>query len=120
MHNFAFYLSVMGGMGAILATVQQISNRSFQRRSSVAMAFILSIVFLTLFQIFPVVYFRIMMNHINNSDAAMGLLCAFSGFIFFWLVLEKVIPEKPEIPVNKPRPGQAARAYAKAVANREY
>ncbi len=120
MHDFAFYLSVMAGMGVILATVQQISDRSFQRRASVAKAFVLSIVFLALFQIFPIVYFRIMMNHINNADAAMGLLCAFGGFVFFWLVLEKVIPKKPEPTINKPRPGEAARAYAKVVARREY
>lgn|GEM_PF-1703670 len=117
MSEVSIYFSAMAGMGCALAIIQQIFDKSFQRKMSTPLAFSFSIMFVTLFQILPVLYFRSMMTKAGNADAALGALIAITGFILFWLLLEKLMPSMTD---EQPIPGQAARAYAKVVRDRDY
>lgn len=118
MSEVSIYFTAMAAMGGVLAIIQQIFDKSFQRKMSVELAFSLSVVFVTLFQVLPVLYFRSVMTKSGNADAAVGALIAFAGFIIFWLLLEQVI-SSPEAE-DEPAAGEAARAYAKVIRNREY
>ena len=118
MSEIQIYFAAMAAMGGVLAIIQQVFDKSFQRKMSTALAFSLSVIFVSLFQILPVLYFRSAMNTEGNAEAATGAVIAIFCFSLLWILLEKAMPgAEPERTVST---DSAAQEYARIIENRGY
>jgi len=118
MNEVQIYFVAMAAMGAVLAVIQQVFDKSFQRKMSASLAFSLSVIFVSLFQILPVLYFRSAMTSEGNAQAATGALIAVLCFSLLWALLEKVMPGVQQ--ERKIAADSAAQEYARIIENRGY
>jgi len=123
MSEIQIYFAAMAAMGGVLAIIQQVFDKSFQRKMSTALAFSLSVLFVSLFQILPVLYFRSAMSKEGNAEAALGAIIAVLCFAALWMLLEKSIPGTERVatvPRRRAVVDSAAQEYAKIIENRGY